>query len=135
MKVGLIGAGPFGRALATVLVKAGHSVNIANSRGPETLKDVAASTGATAVTVQEALKGAELVILSIPEKAVPDLPADFFKAVPDSVPVVETGYTSGRQHCAQHCSAAGQRLTVAVCSSVLSATTILSSETLRWRSW
>ena len=91
MKVGMIGAGAFGKVLAAVLVKAGHSVSISNSRGPETLKEVAASTGATAVTVQEAIKGAELIIVTIPEKAVPDLPADLLKDVPDSVPVVETG--------------------------------------------
>ena len=91
MKVGIIGAGNFGKVVAAVLVKAGHSVSIANSRGPETLKDIAASTGATAATLQEAVKGAELIIVTVPEKAVPDLPADLFKHVPDSVTVVETG--------------------------------------------
>ena len=106
MKVGIVGAGFVGKALAVLLVKAGHTVRISNSRGPETLKDFAAGAGASAVTVEEAVKGAELVIISIPEKNVPDLPKDLLKDVPDSVPVVDTGYTTRPPHPTQHRSAA-----------------------------
>ncbi len=66
MKIGIIGAGNIGATLARKLGKAGHSVRIANSRGPETLKKVAEETGAEAVTAREAVRGAEVVILSIP---------------------------------------------------------------------
>jgi phosphoglycerate dehydrogenase-like enzyme len=41
MKIGIIGAGHIGSALAGRFTSLGHSVQIANSRGPETLKDVA----------------------------------------------------------------------------------------------
>lgn len=41
MNIGIIGAGHIGSALATRLVSLGHSVYITNSRGPETLKEVA----------------------------------------------------------------------------------------------
>ncbi|MEJ7665107.1 MAG: NAD(P)-binding domain-containing protein [Hymenobacter sp.] len=41
MNIGIIGAGHIGSALAVRLTSLGHSVTIANSRGPETLKDVA----------------------------------------------------------------------------------------------
>ena len=41
MNIGIIGAGHIGSALAVRLVSLGHSVYIANSRGPDTLKDVA----------------------------------------------------------------------------------------------
>jgi predicted dinucleotide-binding enzyme len=50
MKIGIIGAGHIGSALAGRLTSLGHSVKIANSRGPETLKDVAQKTGATPTT-------------------------------------------------------------------------------------
>ena len=90
MKIGIIGAGNIGSALAVRLVSLGHSVFIANSRGPETLKDVAAKTGATAVTVQEAAQHGELIVVTIPLKNIPDLPKDLFASVPAEVPIVDT---------------------------------------------
>jgi 8-hydroxy-5-deazaflavin:NADPH oxidoreductase len=52
---------------------------------------VAKETGALAVTVDDALKGVELVIVTIPEKSVPALPTGLFRAVPNEVVVVDTG--------------------------------------------
>jgi len=51
MKIGIIGAGHIGGNLARRLTAVGHDVAIANSRGPETLADVASKTGAKPVTV------------------------------------------------------------------------------------
>ena len=90
MKIGIIGAGNIGSALAVRLTSLGHSVFIANSRGPETLKDVAAKTGATAVTAQEAAQHGELIVVTIPLKNIPDLPKDLFEGVPADVPIVDT---------------------------------------------
>ena len=42
------------------------------------LRDLAAQTGATAVSSIEAARGKDLVVLTIPEKNVPDLPEDLF---------------------------------------------------------
>ena len=50
MKIGIIGSGNIGNALVHHLTKLGHEVMIANSRGPETLKELAAETGAIAST-------------------------------------------------------------------------------------
>jgi predicted dinucleotide-binding enzyme len=47
MKVGIIGAGQIGGTLTRRLSALGHEVSVANSRGPETLTDLAAETGAT----------------------------------------------------------------------------------------
>jgi predicted dinucleotide-binding enzyme len=69
----------------------GHDVSVANSRGPETLSDLAAETGATPVPLAEAAKGAEIVIVSIPEKAVPGLPKDLFDHAAQGVAVIDTG--------------------------------------------
>ena len=73
MKIGIIGAGHIGGTLARRLTELGHDVTVANSRGPDTLKDLAAKTGARAATVEEAAKDKEVVIVTIPEKSVPDL--------------------------------------------------------------
>jgi predicted dinucleotide-binding enzyme len=91
MKIGIIGAGYIGGTLTRRFTALGHEVSVANSRGPETLADLAAETGATAVRFTEAPRGADVVIVTIPERAVPDLPPDLFAGVPESVPVVDTG--------------------------------------------
>ncbi len=91
MKIGIIGAGMIGGTLARRLTALGHEVVIANSRGPETLRELAAKTGARAVTAHEAARGGEIVIVTIPQRAVPDLPADLFAGVPEDVVVVDTG--------------------------------------------
>ena len=64
---------------------------MANSRGPETLADLAAATGAAAATVGEAAKGAEVVIVTVPEHRVPDLPAGFLDGAAEGVVVIDTG--------------------------------------------
>jgi predicted dinucleotide-binding enzyme len=90
MKIGIIGAGHIGSALAVRLTQLGHSVRIANSRGPETLGDVAQKTGATPATAQEAARYGELVVVTIPLINIPDLPRDLFEGVPADVPVIDT---------------------------------------------
>ena len=91
MRIGIIGAGNIGGTLARRLTALGHDVSIANSRGPETLADLAKETGAKAVTVREAARAGEVVIVTIPDKNVPSLPADLFAGVPADVVVVDTG--------------------------------------------
>jgi predicted dinucleotide-binding enzyme len=91
MKIGIIGAGHIGATLAKQYRAAGHTVLIANSRGPETLQTVAADTGATPVTVSEATRGVDVVVISIPEPKILDLPTELFAGVPDDVVVIDTG--------------------------------------------
>ncbi|NOK36823.1 NAD(P)-binding domain-containing protein [Corallococcus exercitus] len=91
MKIGIIGAGLIGGTLARRWTQLGHEVSIANSRGPETLRELAKETGAKAVTVQEAAKAGEVVVVTIPQKAVPDLPKGLFANVPKDVVVIDTG--------------------------------------------
>ncbi|SFQ58164.1 NADPH-dependent F420 reductase [Hymenobacter arizonensis] len=90
MNIGIIGAGHIGSALAVRLTSLGHSVQIANSRGPETLTDVAQKTGATPVTAKEAARHGEIIVVTIPLKNIPDLPKDLFEDVPADVPVIDT---------------------------------------------
>ena len=90
MNIGIIGAGHIGSALAVRLVSLGHSVHIANSRGPDSLKDVAKKTGATPVTAQEAARHGEIIVVTIPLKNIPDLPKDLFDGVAADVPIIDT---------------------------------------------
>ncbi|MEU0077779.1 NADPH-dependent F420 reductase [Micromonospora tulbaghiae] len=78
MEIGIIGSGHIGGTLTRRLRSLGHDVAVANSRGPESLADLAAETGARAVSVEDAVQGAELVVIAIPLKAVPQLPAALF---------------------------------------------------------
>jgi hypothetical protein len=91
MKIGIIGAGHIGSTLTRRLTALGHEVFLANSRGPETLSKLAGETGATPVTSREAARSGEVVVVTIPEGRVPDLPDDLFAEVPDNVVVVDTG--------------------------------------------
>lgn len=91
MKIGIIGSGNIGGTLTRRLTALGHEVRVANSRGPETLRDLEQETGATAVQVTEAAQDAEIVVVTIPEKAVPDLPENLFANAAPDVVVVDTG--------------------------------------------
>jgi predicted dinucleotide-binding enzyme len=90
MRIGFIGAGNIGGTLARYLAKLGHQVSIANSRGPESLTAFAADIGATPVSVVDAVKAGEIVVISIPTKAVADLPRELFANVPSRF-VIDTG--------------------------------------------
>ncbi len=76
--VGFIGSGNIGGTVARLSVAAGHHVVLSNSRGPETLKDLADELGplATAVTAAQAATAGDIVVVSVPVKAYPHLPAE-----------------------------------------------------------
>jgi predicted dinucleotide-binding enzyme len=97
MKIGIIGAGNIGGNLTRRFRALGHDVSVANSRGPETLKALANETGARAVTVDEAATGQDVVIVTIPEKNIPELPKQLFAAMPATTVVVDTGNYYPRQ--------------------------------------
>jgi len=65
--VGIIGAGRIGQAMARTALRAGRSVTIANSRGPESLASVvsALGDGVSAATVQDAAT-AGIVVIGVP---------------------------------------------------------------------
>ena len=108
MRIGIIGSGNIGGNLTRRLAELGHDVAVANSRGPASLRGLADETGATAATVDEAVRGAELVIVAIPLKAVPDLPVDglaghtvidagnYYPARDGQIAEIESGTTSSR---------------------------------------
>jgi predicted dinucleotide-binding enzyme len=91
MKIGIIGAGQIGGTLARRLSGFGHEVSIANSRGPASLAALAKETGAKPVSVEQAARSGDVVIVSIPMKNVARLPSGLFDGVPEGVIVVDTG--------------------------------------------
>ena len=90
MNIGIIGAGHIGSALAVRLGSLGHSVFIANSRGPGSMGDLAQKTGAEPVTAVEAARHGEIVVVTIPLKNIPDLPKNLFEGVGADIPVIDT---------------------------------------------
>lgn len=91
MNIGIIGAGHIGGTLTRRLSEVGHKVFVANSRGPESLADLARETGATPVSIHEAARSGDIVIVTIPQKNIAELPRDLFAGVPDDVIVIDTG--------------------------------------------
>ena len=78
MKIGSIGAGFIGRAVAKLAVAHGHQVMLSNSRNPRTLTSTAVSVRAAIGTAAEAAEYGDIILLAIPFGAVADLdPAPF----------------------------------------------------------
>ncbi len=77
VKIGIIGTGHIGGALAKLWVASGHQV-LLSSRHPEELKALAASLGpmARVGTPREAAVFGEVVLVSVPYKALPDIGRD-----------------------------------------------------------
>jgi predicted dinucleotide-binding enzyme len=65
--IGIIGAGRIGQVMARIALRAGHSVVISNSRGPESLASLVAELGddVTAGTVEQAA-AAGIVVNAVP---------------------------------------------------------------------
>jgi 8-hydroxy-5-deazaflavin:NADPH oxidoreductase len=74
--VGFIGSGMIGGTVARLSVAAGHHVVLSNSRGPETLEELAHELGplARAGTGAQAAAG-DIVVVAIPLRANPSIPA------------------------------------------------------------
>ncbi|RYG79310.1 hypothetical protein EON77_09325, partial [bacterium] len=90
MRIGIIGAGPLGSSLARKLHDQGHTVKLANSRGPDSLASLAVEVGATAASVFDAVKDVDVVIVSIPMKGFAALPPGLFHDVAEDLVIVDT---------------------------------------------
>jgi predicted dinucleotide-binding enzyme len=78
MKVGVIGSGHIGGTIGGLWVKAGHPV-LFSSRHPEELKSMVEGLGplAKAGTVADALAFADVILVAVPYKAIPDLAKEY----------------------------------------------------------
>ena len=73
MQIGTIGAGDLAQAVAKRALAAGYAVNLSNSRGPESMREIVKNLGpgATAVSKEEAA-ACEMVLLAVPWDNVPE---------------------------------------------------------------
>lgn len=90
MKIGVIGIGEMGGTLARRWSHKGHSVRVANSRGPEAVRQFADEIGAQATDIYGAVEGADVVLLSMPFPAVTKLPKDLFDRAAQDVAIIDT---------------------------------------------
>jgi predicted dinucleotide-binding enzyme len=91
MKIGIIGTGKIGGSLAALWAKAGHEL-LLSSRHPESLKELAASLGprVRVGTPREAAAYGDVVLVSVPYKALPEVGRDLRKELAGKV-VLDTG--------------------------------------------
>jgi 8-hydroxy-5-deazaflavin:NADPH oxidoreductase len=82
--VGFIGSGHIGSTVARLSVAAGYRVILSNSRGPETLRELAGELGSLAVAgpAEQAAGGGDIVVVSIPFRAYRSVPAAPLAAKP-----------------------------------------------------
>ena len=91
MNIGIIGIGAIGGTIAKKLVKAGHMVKVANSRGKDAVRDFAAEIGAVPADLSDIGEGLDVLIISIPYGAIPGLPDSVFAGLAEKAIVVDTG--------------------------------------------
>ena len=72
MNFGVIGPGNIGEVIIRKLRDVGYSVKMANSRGPESLKDLAARTGAIPVSIEQVGQDVDMLFIVVPQKAIPE---------------------------------------------------------------
>ena len=70
MKLGIVGAGFIGRAVARLALANGHEAMLSNSRGPHTLTSTKVSVGCETGSVAEAAEFGDLVLVAVPFLAV-----------------------------------------------------------------
>jgi 8-hydroxy-5-deazaflavin:NADPH oxidoreductase len=87
MRFGIIGAGPIGSIISKKLVKNGHDVKIADARGIERLEGK--ELAGTPVIVEDAIKNIEVLIISLPIKALPSV-RNIIDQVGEEVIIVDT---------------------------------------------
>jgi predicted dinucleotide-binding enzyme len=114
--IGLIGSGNIGSTVARLAVDAGHQVVLSNSRGPGTLADLVAGLGpsARAATSGQAAAAGDIVVVTVPVRAYPGLPAvrldgkvvidtcNYYPQRDGQVPELESGELADSQYLLRH---------------------------------
>lgn len=79
-RIGIIGSGPIGSGIARLAVAAGYEVLLANSRGPESLRELIDELGpqARAGDARDAVEFGDVPVLAVPLSAYQTLPVDAF---------------------------------------------------------
>src|SRR5438132_11864839 len=91
MNSGLIRRGDNCQVISRTLGDAGYPVKMANSRGPESLKDLAARTGAMPVSVEQVGQDVDMLFIVVPQKAIPELPKGLFSKARKDTIIIDVG--------------------------------------------
>src|SRR5438067_13245117 len=91
MNIGVIGTGQIGEVIIRELRDQGYRVKMANARGPESLKDLAAKTGAIPVSVEQVVQDVDVLFLVVPQKAIPELPKGLLNKARKETIVIDVG--------------------------------------------
>jgi predicted dinucleotide-binding enzyme len=77
MKIGILGAGKIGATAARLFLEAGHEVAVSNARGPESLRLLVSELGpgSHAMTIDDAARFGDVVLLAVPWHSPEALPA------------------------------------------------------------
>lgn len=90
MKIGIIGTGAIGSIIARKLRDKGHEIRVNNTNEPLELEKKARDLGVIAATIEQLVKNADVIILSVPTVAIPTLSKSLFQNVSNDVIVVDT---------------------------------------------
>jgi len=91
MNFGVIGPGNIGEVIVRKLRDAGYPVKMANSRGPESLKDLAAKTGAIPASLEQVVQDVDMLFVVVPQKAIPELPKGLLNKARQETIVIDVG--------------------------------------------
>ena len=91
MHIGVIGTGDIGAVIVRKLRAAGYPVKMANTRGPESLKDLASNTGAIPGSVEEVVQEVDIHFIVVPQKAIPELPKGLLNKARKETIVIDVG--------------------------------------------
>src|SRR5438876_702968 len=91
MTFGVIGPGNIGEVIVRKLRDAGYPVKMANSRGPESLKDLGAKTAAIPVSLEQVVQDVDVLFLVVPQKAIPELPKGLLNKARKETIVIDVG--------------------------------------------
>ncbi|KFX19877.1 NAD(P)-binding domain-containing protein [Pectobacterium betavasculorum] len=87
MKIGIIGAGFVGRAIAKLALQNGHQVMLSNSRDPQSLFSLRPMIGCDIGTATQAALFGDIIVIAVPFTAIDKLPEQALqgKSVVDAV--------------------------------------------------
>jgi predicted dinucleotide-binding enzyme len=89
--MGVIGTGDIGGAIIKKLRDAGYPVKMANSKGPDSLRELAAKTGARPVSVEKVVQDVDILFIALPQKAFPVLPKGLLNKARKETVVIDVG--------------------------------------------
>lgn len=89
MKIGIIGTGAIGGIIAKKLAATGHEVKVYSQGEQQKLEERARELGVTPSTKYQIIKDVEVLIVSVPVIAIPEL-SDLIAKVSDKVIVIDT---------------------------------------------